>query len=515
MVTEWKQFVNNAGSELTATLTNTATSFSVPTGEGGFFPAAGPFWVTVFGTTVAEGHEIILVGSISGDTMSSCLRGQQGTSAAQWPTGSNVQLLWTAGGVDQIQEAITALEEGTTLTDLSYSQAVKIRKAGTGVNPTLTLIHSRGSISSPTASQSTDPSGSVLFQAYTSTAAVSVAEIVALPDGQIPATGDAPGMMEFRVTPNSSATPEVALTLYNDKSATAGASEIQVWDATGYVPTAAIKTGTTNDGKVLAAGATEASAAFATLATLLSVTGNAGKHLYTDGSSLSWTQVIPDQATHSGEYLTTDGSVVSWAAAAGGSPGADSIGASEMKETEEITLLGLLTLEASTGDIDSLQLRHCRTSTTSPTNSGSGDGTGITFEFYEGSSWRVGARIKADVAGTPSSDMPTNLGFWVCKDGAVSPPADAAVTIGQSQHVAIGDTDFSAAWFTVKGPSGTNIPVVRIEQSDNDEPFIQFQGTSAADDTKNISTSAIGTYTGRIRININNTDYWIPYYTPA
>ena len=507
--TEWKQFVNNAGSELSATLTNTATSFSVPNGEGGVFPESGPFWVTVFGTTVAEGHEIILVGSISGDTFSGCTRGQQGTSAAQWPAGSNVQLLWTAGGVEQIQDAITALEEGTTQTDLAYTQELKIRKAGTSVTPQVTLIHSRGSLSSPTATQSTDSVGSVLWQAYSSTLTeVSLGEIVVLPDGQIPATGDAPGMMEFRVTANNSATPTVALTLYNDKSATAGALEIQIWDGNGYVPLGAIKTGTSNSGKCLMAGATEGSSYWGSpLPTM--ATG----YLYCDGSALSYESPYPTPSTG---YLYYDGSSLSWAAGGGSStPGTDTVGADAIIETEAIQMLSLTLLQATTGDHDSLSLKHCRGSVASPTVSGSSDGTGITYEFYSGSAYRVGARIKADLMESPASACGTNLAFWVCKSGSASPPTDAAMTIGQSQHVAIGETDFSAAWLTVAGTSTSALPVLKLLQNDTDEPFVQFYGTSAADYTKSLSTSAIGTYVGMIRVMINSTDYWIPYYSAS
>lgn len=46
-----------------------------------------------------------------------------------------------------------------------------------------------------------------------------------------------------------------------------------------------------------------------------SQTGNSGKYLTTDGSSVSWATVdaLPDQTGNSGKYLTTDGSAASWA----------------------------------------------------------------------------------------------------------------------------------------------------------------------------------------------------------
>ncbi len=576
--TAWKQFVNNAGSELTATLTNTATSFSVPDGEGGLFPASGPFWVTIFGTTVAEGHEIILVGTISGDTFSNCSRGQQGTSAAQWPAGSNVQLLWTAGSVEQIQAAITALEEGTVLTDLAFTQDVQVRKAGTSVTPKVTLIHSRGSISSPTATQSTDAVGSVLWQAFSSALApISIAEIVALPDGQIPAAGDAPGMLEFRVTPNGSATPAVALTLYNDKSATAGALENQIWDSQGYIPLSALKTGTTNNSKVLTAGETEGSAGWASLESNLPATegqegkflgcdaegaiwtdvpsdlpdqtGNTGKFLTTDGSVASWGDItfpeeIPDQTGNSGKFLTTDGSVLSWGTPDAGDalpdqtgnagkflttdgsvaswgtptavPGANSVGASELKEDDSaIQFLALALVGATTGDLFPLSLKTSRGSVASPTNCASGDSVGLDFHCYYSSAYRKFAEIRVEVDGTlGTGDYPSRMEFRVCKDGYAAPFTDPNMVIKNTGYVGIGEVGPAGQLHVAQSSSSGVVPVLYLAQSDQDEPFIQFSGTSAADDSKNISTAAIGTYTGRIRVNINNTDYWIPYYTP-
>jgi len=67
-----------------------------------------------------------------------------------------------------------------------------------------------------------------------------------------------------------------------------------------------------------------------------------------------------------------------------------------------------------------------------------------------------------------------------------------------------------------------------VDQNDEDEPFVNFEGTSAVDQTKNISTingdgtvegpknyssSAGWAFEGMMRININGTDYWMPYYS--
>lgn len=47
-------------------------------------------------------------------------------------------------------------------------------------------------------------------------------------------------------------------------------------------------------------------------ASLPSQTGNGGKVLTTDGSTVSWAAGLPSQSGNTGKYLTTDGSSASW-----------------------------------------------------------------------------------------------------------------------------------------------------------------------------------------------------------
>jgi len=70
---------------------------------------------------------------------------------------------------------------------------------------------------------------------------------------------------------------------------------------------------------------------------------------------------------------------------------------------------------------------------------------------------------------------------------------------------------------------------LKITQNDTDEPFIQYAGTITGDATANISTlngdgivegpkaygglSAGWQFEGMIRINVNNVDRWVPYYS--
>ncbi len=73
-------------------------------------------------------------------------------------------------------------------------------------------------------------------------------------------------------------------------------------------------------------------------------------------------------------------------------------------------------------------------------------------------------------------------------------PAGAAVEINQAN-------------------SSGAIACLALDQDDQDEPFIKFDGTTASDQTKSLTTdTSVGSLTGHIRVNINGTDFWIPYY---
>jgi hypothetical protein len=60
-------------------------------------------------------------------------------------------------------------------------------------------------------------------------------------------------------------------------------------------------------------------------------------------------------------------------------------------------------------------------------------------------------------------------------------------------------------------------PVARLDQGDGDESFIDFVGTSAADSTASLSSSAAtaGTKNGAIRVEVNGVHVWIRTYDSA
>ena len=61
------------------------------------------------------------------------------------------------------------------------------------------------------------------------------------------------------------------------------------------------------------------------------------------------------------------------------------------------------------------------------------------------------------------------------------------------------------------------IACLSLDQDDEDQEFIYFEGTSTADSASSLSssTATAGTKQGAIRVNINGTDRWIRFYDSA
>ncbi len=78
-----------------------------------------------------------------------------------------------------------------------------------------------------------------------------------------------------------------------------------------------------------------------------------------------------------------------------------------------------------------------------------------------------------------------------------STPADASVEINQAN-------------------SSGAIACLSLDQDDTDQEFIKFDGTSASDQGSSITTdTSVGSLTGHIPVNVNGTDYWIPFYATS
>lgn len=100
---------------------------------------------------------------------------------------------------------------------------------------------------------------------------------------------------------------------------------------------------------------------------------------------------------------------------------------------------------------------------------------------------------------------------------------------GVTDRVGVGTGGSVDTKFHVKTQSDWTQEAVKIEQVDQDQAFVDYAGTSASDTTKNICTMNGGgslsgprlnngvdpgfAYAGMIKIEVNGTAYWTPYYS--
>ena len=78
--------------------------------------------------------------------------------------------------------------------------------------------------------------------------------------------------------------------------------------------------------------------------------------------------------------------------------------------------------------------------------------------------------------------------------------------------------------FGTSSPAGASVEInqanttagtacLSLDQDDVDQEFIKFDGTTASDQSSSLTTdTSVGSLTGHIRVNVNGTDFWIPYY---
>jgi hypothetical protein len=95
-------FANNAASVLVYGIAATATSAQLSPGTGSLFPqpSGTEFFALTFVDVLTQTvREIVYVTAMSGDTIVTMARGQEGTSALTWPAGSLCQALITAGSL--------------------------------------------------------------------------------------------------------------------------------------------------------------------------------------------------------------------------------------------------------------------------------------------------------------------------------------------------------------------------------------------------------------------------------
>ena len=92
--------------------------------------------------------------------------------------------------------------------------------------------------------------------------------------------------------------------------------------------------------------------------------------------------------------------------------------------------------------------------------------------------------------------------------------ANAFFVDGSADKIGFGTNSPAGAPVEINQANSSGaIACLALDQDDQDEPFIKFDGTTASDQSKSLSTdTSVGSLTGHIRIDVNGTDYWIPYY---
>ena len=91
---------------------------------------------------------------------------------------------------------------------------------------------------------------------------------------------------------------------------------------------------------------------------------------------------------------------------------------------------------------------------------------------------------------------------------------DAFYIDGSADKIGFGCQDPSNALVEINQSNSSGaVACLSLDQDDTDQPFIHFDGTSASDQTSSLTTdTSVGSLTGHIRIDVNGTDFWIPYY---
>ena len=249
--TTFSGVANNAKTTLSASITALATTWSVASGSS--LPST-TFYATIFDTD-PDVNEIVKVTARSGASLTTVVRGQQGTAASAWGSGANFQVLWTKSNVDELTTAINNLETrlGSGTTDVTITTGdLDMLLSGAVLNPTFTSYNGgannlvadfkigRGTLASPAIVNNLDEIA-LKFSGHDGTAHRQFAVLKAYINGT-PGASDMPGAFAFQVSPDGSATPATALTLAQDKSAAfagaiTGASTINVTGAATFQST--------------------------------------------------------------------------------------------------------------------------------------------------------------------------------------------------------------------------------------------------------------------------------------
>ena len=92
--------------------------------------------------------------------------------------------------------------------------------------------------------------------------------------------------------------------------------------------------------------------------------------------------------------------------------------------------------------------------------------------------------------------------------------ANAFFIDGSADMIGVGTSSPAGASVEINQANTTaGTACLSLDQDDTDQEFIKFDGTTASDQSSSLTTdTSVGSLTGHIRVNVNGTDFWIPYY---
>jgi hypothetical protein len=92
--------------------------------------------------------------------------------------------------------------------------------------------------------------------------------------------------------------------------------------------------------------------------------------------------------------------------------------------------------------------------------------------------------------------------------------ANAFFVDGSADKIGFGTNSPAGAAVEINQANSSGaIACLALDQDDTDKPFIKFDGTSNSDQSSSVSTdTSVGSLTGHILVDVNGTNYWIPFY---
>jgi hypothetical protein len=153
-------FANNAATTLAGPITSGATTANLATGTGSLFPTptGGNNYLGTF-VDAATGllNEIVSVTAMSGDTISTMVRGQEATTPKAWLAGDLFNNFITAGSMAAMVQVQTATPSRIVTASGAFTMSTNDANGTIGLNRTV----------APASSSTTLPAVAIAGQTYT------------------------------------------------------------------------------------------------------------------------------------------------------------------------------------------------------------------------------------------------------------------------------------------------------------------------------------------------------------